>query len=152
MSVAIAPASAASEVIGRARAALEAAEVFVDAAGAVVRRLCLKQGQVNAALLDRHQAEAHGYAWMAAYVEIMRGTLEWAGALDEAGELGRVPALLVEIGFGEYLAQLAGGIAMSQDEIVRPDRSTGCRRRRRLYWPTRRPPISVPAPTPRAPT
>jgi (2S)-methylsuccinyl-CoA dehydrogenase len=120
MSVAIAPASAASEVIGRARAALEAAEVFVDAAGAVVRRLCLKQGQVNAALLDRHQAEAHGYAWMAAYVEIMRGTLEWAGALDEAGELGRVPALLVEIGFGEYLAQLAGGIAMSQDEIVRP--------------------------------
>ena len=31
-----------------------------------------------------------------------------------------VERLLVEIGIGEYLAQIQGGIPMSQGEIVRP--------------------------------
>ena len=117
---ATAPATATSEVIEAAKAALDGAEALLDLVAARVGRLCLKLGQVNASLLDRHQTEAHGYAWMAAYVAALRATLDWAEELDRAGELSRVPALLLEIGFGEYLAQLAGGIAMSQDEIVRP--------------------------------
>src|SRR5262249_56265215 len=34
--------------------------------------------------------------------------------------LGQAEALLVRIGLGEYLAQVAGGIPMSQGEVVRP--------------------------------
>ena len=59
---------------------------------------------------------------MASYVEILKATLDWARELDGAGTLGRLPTLLLQIGFGEYLAQIGHGIAMSQDEIVRPDR------------------------------
>ena len=44
----------------------------------------------------------------------------WALRLDEAGEFGEAEALILRVAFGEYLAQLAGGIAMSQGEIVRP--------------------------------
>src|SRR3954449_5251413 len=119
MSVVIAPATAAAEVIATARAAIEGAQALLDQVAARVARLCLKQGMVNAALLDRHQTEAHGYAWMASYLEILRASLAWAEELEDAGELSRVPRLMLAIGFGEYLAQFAGGIAMSQDEIVR---------------------------------
>ena len=62
----------------------------------------------------------HGFAWMATYVEALRQIRQWASRLDGAGEFGEAEALILRIAFGEYLAQLAGGIAMSQAEIVRP--------------------------------
>ena len=62
----------------------------------------------------------HGFAWMATYVEALRQIRGWASRLDEAGEFGEAEALILQVAFGEYLAQLAGGIAMSQAEIVRP--------------------------------
>jgi (2S)-methylsuccinyl-CoA dehydrogenase len=37
-----------------------------------------------------------------------------------AAALGETEELLVELGIGEYLAQIQGGIPMSQGEIVRP--------------------------------
>ncbi len=75
---------------------------------------------VDGALIDREQMAVHGFAWMATYVEALRQIREWASRLDGAGEFGEAEALILRIAFGEYLAQLAGGIAMSQAEIVRP--------------------------------
>ena len=46
--------------------------------------------------------------------------LAWATRLDAADRLGRLERLLLSCAFGEYLAQIAGGIAMSQGETVRP--------------------------------
>ena len=43
----------------------------------------------------------------------------WASRLEEAGRLAEMERLLVAAAFGEYLAQLAGGIPMSQGETVR---------------------------------
>ena len=40
--------------------------------------------------------------------------------MHDADSLGEIEELLVQIGIGEYLAQIAGGIPMSQGEIVRP--------------------------------
>ena len=40
--------------------------------------------------------------------------------MSEAGRFGEIEELLVRIGLGEYLAQIIGGIPMSQGEIVRP--------------------------------
>jgi (2S)-methylsuccinyl-CoA dehydrogenase len=40
--------------------------------------------------------------------------------MHDAGSLGEVEELIVQIGLGEYLAQILGGIPMSQGEIVRP--------------------------------
>src|SRR5262249_3519727 len=40
--------------------------------------------------------------------------------MSRNGRLGETEELLVRIGAGEYLAQMAGGIPMSQGELVRP--------------------------------
>jgi (2S)-methylsuccinyl-CoA dehydrogenase len=91
--------------------ALAEAETFIAQAKRSVARLVEDGG------LDRHQHAAHGFAWMATYVEALRQLRLWA---DRLGEPREAEALILQAGFGEYLAQLEGGIAMSQSEIVRP--------------------------------
>src|SRR5258708_26582150 len=44
----------------------------------------------------------------------------WGGGLEADGALRETEALMLQAAFGEYLAQLASGIALSQVEIVRP--------------------------------
>jgi (2S)-methylsuccinyl-CoA dehydrogenase len=69
--------------------------------------------------VDGAQAAAHGLAWLATYVEALRQMLNWARRLDAAGRFSETEQLLLDIAFGEYLAQIAGGIPMSQSETVR---------------------------------
>jgi (2S)-methylsuccinyl-CoA dehydrogenase len=69
--------------------------------------------------LDRAQAAAHGLAWVATYVEALRQMLGWARRLEAEGRLAEMERLIAAAAFGEYLAQLAGGIPMSQGETVR---------------------------------
>ena len=69
--------------------------------------------------LDAAQAAGHGLAWFATYVEALRQMLGWATRLEGAGRLGAMERLLLAAAFGEYLAQMAGGIPMSQGETVR---------------------------------
>src|SRR5260370_41443280 len=57
---------------------------------------------------------------MASYIEALRQVRNWAVRLDEGGMFGEIEALILEIGYGEYLAQLAGGIPMGQGEFARP--------------------------------
>jgi (2S)-methylsuccinyl-CoA dehydrogenase len=71
-------------------------------------------------LLDRHQFAAHGLAWVATYVEALRQILAWAKRLETAGTLGEREKLILQSAFGEYLAQLQGGIALAPGEIARP--------------------------------
>jgi (2S)-methylsuccinyl-CoA dehydrogenase len=101
-------------------AALDAAERHVQtAAGAVLQKVAGPRG-VDAALFEREQSAAHGYAWIATYVCALRALLGWARALDAGGRLHELERLILVAGFGEYLAQLMGGIALSQAESVRP--------------------------------
>jgi (2S)-methylsuccinyl-CoA dehydrogenase len=100
--------------------ALEAADTVLARAQSHVARRVAPGGKVDAAALDRDQHAAHGFAWLATYVAALRATLDWAGRLDAAGMLGERERLILQLGFGEYLAQIAGGIPMSQGEIVRP--------------------------------
>jgi (2S)-methylsuccinyl-CoA dehydrogenase len=72
------------------------------------------------ARLDAEQLAAHALAWMATYVAALRQLRGWAMRLRETGELGEAQLLILVVGFGEYLAQLVGGIAMGQGEIARP--------------------------------
>jgi (2S)-methylsuccinyl-CoA dehydrogenase len=71
-------------------------------------------------LFDREQRATHGLAWIATYVEAVRQLAAYAVRLSEAGRLGEIEDLIIRIGLGEYIAQLIGGIPMSQGEIVRP--------------------------------
>jgi len=69
--------------------------------------------------MEEHQYAAHAMAWLATYVEALRQMRAWAGRVSAEGRLGEMEALILQIGFGEYLGQIAGGIPMSQGEIAR---------------------------------
>ncbi|NIA68457.1 acyl-CoA dehydrogenase [Pelagibius litoralis] len=100
--------------------ALAAAEGFAEAARRTVAGLVAPGGKVDAALLEREQFAAHGYAWLATYVAALRETLAWAGRLEAAGQLGELEQLMLQATYGEYLNQLWGGLALSQVEVLRP--------------------------------
>jgi len=101
--------------------AVAAVETYVDAAtGAARASLSLPNGKPDRAAFERHQHRAHGLAWVATYLETLRQTAGWAARLEAEGQFGDVEALLSQILFGEYCAQLRGGIPMNQGEMVRP--------------------------------
>jgi (2S)-methylsuccinyl-CoA dehydrogenase len=110
-----------TDLMPRSAGALSAAEALYDAARRGVREMVVgPENRVDAKLVNRHQHAAHGLAWVATYVEALRQMLRWAQELEQAGKFGELEQLTLQIAFGEYLAQLGGGIAMSQVEIVRP--------------------------------
>jgi len=100
--------------------ALDAAEKLALAVRAAVSALIVRDGRVDRKLLEAHQAVAHGYGWYATYVEALRQTLAWKKALDGEGRGGELETLILQAGFGEYCAQLTGGLQMSQVEWARP--------------------------------
>ncbi|MEQ9608212.1 MAG: acyl-CoA dehydrogenase family protein [Kiloniellaceae bacterium] len=100
--------------------ALVAAEGFGAAARRAVARKVAPGGKVDATLLEQEQFAAHGYAWLATYVAALREMLHWAERLQAAGQLGDLEKMLLQAAYGEYLNQLAGGLALSQVEVLRP--------------------------------
>ena len=96
------------------------AAALLETATARVRALVSVDGKVSNALVESNQTATHGLAWLATYVESLRQMDKWARALATDGKLGELEQLLLQIGFGEYLAQLRGGIQMNQGEILRP--------------------------------
>jgi (2S)-methylsuccinyl-CoA dehydrogenase len=100
--------------------ALTAAEgVLARAQGALAAKLA-RGGRIDAAALDRNQHAAHGFAWLATYVAALRAILDWANRLERLGKFGERERLILQLCFTEYVAQILGGIPMSQGEIVRP--------------------------------
>jgi len=100
-------------------AAIPSAVIVMDVAKAKLRDELSEGGKVSAALLERNQAAAHGLSWLATYVEALRQMQAWAERLQAEGKFGEVEQLIHQIAFGEYLAQMQGGIPMSQGEILR---------------------------------
>ena len=111
---------AGAKLIAPARAATQAVEALLADATAAVRRRVMVDDQVVDRLLDREQRATHGLAWLATYVESVRQLAAYAERMHAGGTLGELEELLVQLGIGEYLAQIQGGIPMSQGEIVRP--------------------------------
>ncbi|PIL21225.1 acyl-CoA dehydrogenase [Puniceibacterium antarcticum] len=99
--------------------ALSPVEEIFEAARSRVRTLVEENGRVSGALIEAHQTAAHGLAWLATYTEALRQMQHWAGMLVETGKFSEVEQLIHQIAFGEYLDQIAGGIPMSQGEILR---------------------------------
>ncbi|CUH78251.1 acyl-CoA dehydrogenase family protein [Tropicibacter naphthalenivorans] len=104
------------ELTGAAIAPVES--LFADARSAV-REMVSKDGRISGGLIEEHQFACHGLAWLATYVESLRQMQAWANRLVEQNTFGEVEQLLHQIAFGEYLAQVKGGIQMNQGEIVR---------------------------------
>ncbi|MBV1701261.1 MAG: acyl-CoA dehydrogenase family protein [Hyphomicrobiales bacterium] len=99
-----------------ATASVEA--LYSDALG-LMRASLSENGKISAARIEKEQHAAHGLAWLATYVGAIREMVAYAVRLSEQGQLGEMERLLTLIGLGEYLAQVFGGMAMSQGEIIR---------------------------------
>lgn len=99
---------------------LDAAENYLGHARLAVSDKVTRGGALKLELLEEEQFAAHGYAWCATYVSALREMLAWARRLEAVGKLGEIERLILQAAFGEYLAQLQGGIALSQVEVVRP--------------------------------
>ena len=119
MPVAASSAPAGHDVAATLHQAVQAAEALLaDAQRAVAQRV-MNDGRAIARTFDREQRATHGLAWLATYVEALRQLAAYAERLAADGNFGEVEQLLVHVGAGEYLAQILGGIPMSQNEIVR---------------------------------
>jgi (2S)-methylsuccinyl-CoA dehydrogenase len=119
MSLAASQMSASHDVIAMLDDAVSAVEsLFADARRAVGEQVII-EGRMVSRVFDREQRATHGLAWLATYVEALRQLAAYAQRMTEMGSFGETEELLVRIGAGEYLAQITGGIPMSQGEIVR---------------------------------
>ncbi len=102
-----------------AKEALAAVEALYQDALASVRARVTKDGKLSNELIEQDQHAAHGLAWFATYVQSLRELVDYAERLTAEGAYGETEQLLNGIGFAEFLAQVFGGIPMSQGEIVR---------------------------------
>jgi (2S)-methylsuccinyl-CoA dehydrogenase len=110
----------AADLLMRLTEAAASAAAYSEAARAAVKARVTRGGAIDRAALDREQHVVHGLAWVATYAETLREVRDWAASLDQAGALGETERLLADVLASEYSAQLAGGVAMTQVETIRP--------------------------------
>jgi (2S)-methylsuccinyl-CoA dehydrogenase len=113
------PAPVLPDALALAADALPEASALVAAATAAVKARVMQEGKVSARALDAEQGAAHALSWLATYGQALAQLHAWAARLHAEGKLGEMEQLILQIGFGEYLAQIAGGIPMSQNELAR---------------------------------
>ena len=112
--------TAIPDLLNQCDEAVRAAERLLAAAKSRVAAKVVRDKRIDSARLDDEQRAAHGLAWLATYVECLRQLVRWARMLHTDRRFPEIERLLLEAGFAEYLAQIAGGIPMSQSEIARP--------------------------------
>jgi (2S)-methylsuccinyl-CoA dehydrogenase len=100
-------------------AAAEAAGTLNVQATEAVKAKLAPGGKIDNAALEREEHVAHGLAWISTYAEGIRQLAEYAKRMEGEGRFGEMESLLSQIAAGEYLAQLAGGVTMSQGEVIR---------------------------------
>ncbi|MBN8606404.1 MAG: acyl-CoA dehydrogenase family protein [Caulobacterales bacterium] len=109
-----------AELLAGLEQAADSAARYAAAARDAVKALVAKGGKVDRVAIDREQHVVHGLAWVATYAETLREVSDWARALSEKGAFGEIEQLLAKLLAAEYSAQLAGGVPMTQVEIIRP--------------------------------
>ena len=100
--------------------AVTALDNYNAALKAKVNAVLAPDGKIDRAALTGHQHLAHGYGWVVTYIETLRETANWALRLETDGKFGEIDALLAQILFSRYLADLVGGVPMNQGETIRP--------------------------------
>ena len=108
-----------ADLLALTAATLPAVDDILSRAKETVRASVSVGGRVSGALIEQNQTAAHGLAWLATYAQSLQQMQAWAERLQSDGKFGEVEQLIHQIAFGEYLAQISGGIPMSQGEILR---------------------------------
>ncbi|WP_442755509.1 acyl-CoA dehydrogenase family protein [Methylocystis sp. JAN1] len=105
--------------LAAAKEALAAVEALYNEGLASVRARVTKDGKLSNELIEADQHAAHGLSWFATYVQGLKELIDYAERLQGEGAYGETEELLNQIGYAELLAQVYGGIPMSQGEFVR---------------------------------
>jgi (2S)-methylsuccinyl-CoA dehydrogenase len=105
-----------ADLLDRARDAVAAARTFV---ASLVNAAAADLRGASADELDAAQRRTHAIAWAAVTVEALAKLEAWATRVAATGP-AEGERLVLQVGFGEYLAQLVGGLPMSQNELARP--------------------------------
>ncbi len=103
-----------------AQDAAAAAQDYADAVHSALAQQVAPQGQFDAKIAEDQQRILHGYAWIATTAKALAITADWAQRARDQGAFSLIDQLTLRIGFGEYCAQLASGVPMSQSEFIRP--------------------------------
>jgi (2S)-methylsuccinyl-CoA dehydrogenase len=121
MNIAATPIAATTDTdfLAQADAAVAAVDAALGTARATLKARVSKGERISNGALEADQHAAHGLAWAATYAESLREMADWARRTSAEGRFGEMERLICRIGFGEYLAQLRGGLPMSQGEMVR---------------------------------
>ena len=107
------------DILGLVSEVIKPLETLNEKAIDKLRDLVTIDGKVSSPMIETHQTAAHGVAWLATYKESISQMVKWAENLSEEKKFGQPEQLLLQIGVGEYLGQIVGGIMMSQGEIFR---------------------------------
>ncbi|MBZ0216893.1 MAG: acyl-CoA/acyl-ACP dehydrogenase, partial [Fimbriimonadaceae bacterium] len=103
-----------------AASAVQSAETLYEHARRSVAAIVKVDGRISSDLFEVEQRAVHGLAWLATYTESIRQMAAYSERMTSEGRFGELEALIIQIGLGEYLRQMVGGISMSQNEVVRP--------------------------------
>ena len=101
-------------------AAAADAQAYAEAAKIAVKAKVIANGKLDRKAADVEQHIVHGLGWVATYAETLKQVAAWAEALQTHGTFGETEQLLAKLLVAEYAAQLAGGVPMTQVEIIRP--------------------------------
>ena len=110
---------AAFDPLAHAPAAVTAVDAALAQAKAALKARVSTGAKISNAALEAEQYAAHALAWAATYGESLREMTGWAQRLKTDGKFGEMERLILQIALGEYLAQLRGGLPMSQGEMAR---------------------------------
>lgn len=108
-----------TDLFGLTEAALPEITALFETGRENLRTMVTANGKISTPAMEANQFAAHALSWLATYHESLVQMRAWAARLTQSGAFGDMERLLLQIGFGEYLAQIAGGIPMSQGEIAR---------------------------------
>lgn len=109
-----------ADLLPLAAKAAAAAEALLAKAKIAIASGVIENGRISGQSVEREQHAVHGLAWLATYVEALRQMHAYAERMSGEGRFGEMEALLTQAAFGSYLAQIAGGIPMSQGESIYP--------------------------------
>lgn len=100
--------------------AVIALDTYVGAVKSIATTRLAPDGKPDRTAFNRDQHLAHGVAWVVTYAETLREVSRWADRLQAENKFSEIDALLAQILFSRYLADIVGGIAMNQGETIRP--------------------------------
>lgn len=109
-----------SHWISLAKQACAAAKHYGEAVRDATAALVAPTGKPDPMLVEQHQRQSHGFAWIGTIIAALEATCDWALRVQKGDRFGAVEEVVLRIGYGEYLHQLTSAIAMSQNEYLRP--------------------------------